>query len=147
MTKITLLPARVVQCGSGTTDANGDATVTFGRPFAAVPCINLQGVDPLAQGIVLDVVSKSATGFTVKARRTTGLIHGHYVVEGGVTGITGQTLRALPIQNITQWTGGGTPKWRIEAALPDGTISFRTWEETIDAAQISIGFDWIAILV
>lgn len=73
-----------IQAGSGTTDALGDATVAFpgGFAFSAVPKVLLQGVDATARGVVLDVVSKSTTGFSVKARKVTGVDSG-----GGVSTI------------------------------------------------------------
>jgi hypothetical protein len=73
-------PAVDFQAGSGATDASGEATVTFPRPFSSVPKVFLQGVDTSARGIVLDVVSKTTTGFTVKARKITGVNSG-----GGVS--------------------------------------------------------------
>lgn len=67
-----------IQMGSGATDAAGDATVTFpgGFVFSSTPKVFLQGVDAAAKGIVLDVVSKTVAGFTVKARKVTGINSG-----------------------------------------------------------------------
>lgn len=68
-----LLLSTELQRGSDSTDASGDATVTFLTAFAAAPLVFLQGVDAGAKGIVLDVVSKSATQVVVKARKVTGI--------------------------------------------------------------------------
>jgi hypothetical protein len=65
-----------LQRGSGTTDINGDATITFPAAFNSTPLIFLQGRDAGARGIVLDVVSKSTTQFVVKARKVTGITSG-----------------------------------------------------------------------
>lgn len=84
-----------IQRGSGATDALGDAAITFLRaPYPSTPVVFLQAVDAAAKGIVLDVVSKSATGFTVKARKVTGLPTGqalkgmHYTTASAVTSTT-----------------------------------------------------------
>lgn len=90
-----------LQVGSGTTDASGDASVTFPKPYSSAPKVFLQGVDASSRGIVLDVVSKTATGFTVKARKVTGLPTGsalkgmHYHTASAVTGIPTSTGSAL----------------------------------------------------
>ena len=59
--------------GTGTTDANGDASITFPVEFTTPPLVFLQSKDASARGIVLDVVSVTTTGFTVKARKVTGI--------------------------------------------------------------------------
>ena len=95
------------QAGSGTTDANGDATITFPQPFGSTPKVFLQSTDAAAKGIVLDVVAKSATQFTVKARRVTGLPTGqalkdfHYSTASAVTGIPSATGSALGYHSHT----------------------------------------------
>lgn len=86
-----------IQVGSGTTDASGDATVSFPNPYPSAPFVFLQAVDAAARGIVLDVVSKSAMGFTVKARKVTGLPTDtaikdvHYYTASAVTSISATT--------------------------------------------------------
>jgi hypothetical protein len=62
--------------GSGRTDVNGDAVVTFPRPFSQVPRVFVQSRDASARGVVLDVYDVTTTGFKVKARRVTGLTTG-----------------------------------------------------------------------
>ena len=103
-----------IQVGSGTTDAAGDATVTFpgGFTFSSTPKVFLQGVDAAAKGIVLDVVSKTVAGFTVKARKVTGLPTGtalkgiHYTKDYGLINVGYTTASAVTgIPNITGYGG------------------------------------------
>jgi hypothetical protein len=62
--------------GTGQTDANGDATITFPIAFPSPPLVFVHAIDANARGIVIDVVSVSTTGFTVKARKVTGITSG-----------------------------------------------------------------------
>ena len=89
-----------MQAGSGATDASGDASVTFPHTFTSVPKVFLQGVDASARGIVLDVVSKSATGFTAKARKATGLPTDYGLINMGY--YTGSAYTALPSQTAIE---------------------------------------------
>ncbi|TDA33204.1 MAG: hypothetical protein DSO04_01070, partial [Hadesarchaea archaeon] len=59
-----------MQAGRVLTGTDGTATVTFPEPFSRVPKVFLQGVDQYGRGIVVDLVSVSETGFTLKARQT-----------------------------------------------------------------------------
>jgi hypothetical protein len=75
--------------GSGRTDANGDATVTFPKPFSQVPKVLVQSRDASARGVVLDVYDVTTTGFKVKARKVTGLTTGSAGVHShGYSGST-----------------------------------------------------------
>jgi hypothetical protein len=75
-------PSRILpmQAGVATTNASGDATVTFPTPFESAPYVLLQSLDTEAKGIVLDIVSRSTTQVVVKARKATGITSG----AGGV---------------------------------------------------------------
>jgi len=81
--------------GTGQTDANGNATITFSTAFPSTPLVFVQAVDPNARGIVIDVVSVSTTGFTVKARKVTGITsdsagdHYHSFTPSGSIGSAG----------------------------------------------------------
>jgi hypothetical protein len=62
--------------GSGRTDANGDATISFPKAFSQVPKVLVQSKDASTRGVVLDIYNVTTTGFQVKARKVTGLTTG-----------------------------------------------------------------------
>lgn len=105
-----------IQRGSETTDASGDKTVTFPTAFDATPLVFLQGVDAGAKGIVLDVVSKSATQFVVKARKVTGITSGSGTAHS----------HSFSDSFNTSYVSAGTPSGTISsvsAGTPSGTIN------------------------
>ncbi|GAI87352.1 unnamed protein product, partial [marine sediment metagenome] len=121
-----------IQVGSGATDAAGDATVTFpgGFTFSSTPKVFLQGLDAAAKGIVLDVVSKTVTGFAVKARKVTGVDSGGAV--GTVTPIGTAYLWGVddPGHHHTNPATGGPSTTATVASsththsfTPSGTVS------------------------
>jgi hypothetical protein len=106
------------QVGAGTTDASGDATVTFPVVFSSAPKVFLQGVDASARGIVLDVVSVSTTQVVVKARKTTGLTSGAGSAHTHSQGATGGGSAHVHSQGIT-----GTPSATVDAMnVKDQTV-------------------------
>jgi hypothetical protein len=104
------------QKGTGTTNASGDASITFPVAFDTAPLVFLQGKDASARGIVLDVVSVTTTGFTVKARKTTGI----------TTGSAGAHTHSFTPSGSISSVSAGTPSGSISsdsAGTPSGTIS------------------------
>lgn len=115
-TEIQNVLSLAIQRGSETTDASGDKTVTFPTPYAVAPLVFLQGVDAGAKGIVLDVVSKSATQFVVKARKVTGITSGSGTAHS----------HSFSDSFNTSYVSAGTPTGTISsmsAGTPSGTIS------------------------
>jgi len=84
-----------IQTGSSTTDTSGNASITFTTPFPTTPKVFVQGKDASARGIVIDIVSVSQTGFTVKARKVTGITtsssgsHSHSFTPSGTIATAG----------------------------------------------------------
>jgi hypothetical protein len=78
-----------MQAGRVLTGSDGTATVTFPEPFGTTPKVFLQGVDSFGRGIVVDLVSVSETGFTMKARVVTAIPsdtvanHSHSIILDG----------------------------------------------------------------
>ncbi len=65
-----------MKAGTSSTNSNGDATITFTSAFQSVPKIFVQATG-VSSGVVLDVVNKNSTSFTVKARKVTGITSGN----------------------------------------------------------------------
>jgi len=133
--------------GSATTDAAGEATVTFARPFTRPPRVFLNSIDAAAKGIVLDVVSVSTTGFTVKARQTTGLTsgavgdHSHFIstgVYGPVTAFSPTYLVKDHAGSITEWAARG--EWGAVGSESTGGHA-----HAVDASPLAVDFAWLAI--
>ncbi len=56
-----------IQAGSGSTNGNEDVTITFKTAFSFIPEVFVQTIGSPVE-IILDVVDKSSTDFTVRAR-------------------------------------------------------------------------------
>lgn len=88
----------ISQKGTATTDSSGNASITFPVPFPTTPFIFIQAIDANAQGIVIDIVSKSNTGFSVKARKVTGMgtssagDHSHSFTPAGSVSVSSTDL-------------------------------------------------------
>jgi hypothetical protein len=156
-----------MQAGAASTDASGNATVAFPEPFSTVPKVFLQGVDASARGIVLDVVSVSATGFSVKARKVTGMgtgSAGDHFHSVGVSGTTGTASAYLDA--ITSITTGTCPAGHANCVVTSyastpvadsvhthscswtnytGTTGAHT--HGVDAPALSVSFYWLAVEV
>jgi hypothetical protein len=113
--------------GTGQTDASGNATITFSTAFPSTPLVFVQAVDPNAQGIVIDVVSVSTTGFTVKARKVTGITSGsagdhyHSFTPSGSIGSAGDHYHSFTPSGSIGYAGGHS---HTISAVSDHSHSF-----------------------
>jgi hypothetical protein len=132
-----------IQTGSSQTDTSGNASITFTTPFPTTPKVFVQGKDANAEGIVIDIVSVSQTGFTVKARKVTGITtsssgsHSHSFTPSGTISSTDLGSVTSGIPDVTRlvatdpstWTtlyaasqSGGTPNTAFQAASTTTSI-------------------------
>lgn len=143
--------SHILQVGDGSTDVNGDASITFSSEFSSTPKVFVSSQDASARGIVLDVVSVSTTGFTVKARQTTSLTtssasnHQHVAF----TKATGTSLSPTSYHKITSgdgtWSEGYLADATIGASRTCYTSAAGSHSHTVNASVLSIDFDWLAI--
>lgn len=113
--------------GTGQTDANGNATITFPIAFPSPPLVFVHAVDSNARGIVIDVVSVSTTGFTVKARKVTGITSGsagdhyHSFTPSGSIGSAGDHYHSFTPSGSIGYAGGHS---HTISAVSDHSHSF-----------------------
>jgi hypothetical protein len=113
--------------GTGQTDANGNATITFPIAFPSPPLVFVHAVDANARGIVIDVVSVSTTGFTVKARKVTGITSGsagdhyHSFTPSGSIGSAGDHYHSFTPSGSIGYAGGHS---HTISAVSDHSHSF-----------------------
>jgi hypothetical protein len=155
-----------IQTGSSQTDTSGNATITFTTPFPTTPKVLIQGKDANAEGIIVDIVSVSQTGFTVKARKATGITtsttgsHSHSFTPSGTIGTPSAytdvtdfiTWQNCPSGHVNCQLSGTT---LINVATYDHTHTFTgasgstgstgSHSHTVDAPVLQIGFDWVAV--
>lgn len=143
-----------LQVGTGTTNGEGDATITFPTAFSAVPKVFLQGVDAGSKGIVLDVVSVSTSQAVVKARQTTGLTSGSRAAHSHTAFTTGSGVLATINVAVRVTRGSGTVMGDIGA--PSGSAIFNKTCTTssdnahahaVSATVLATNFNWLAVLV
>jgi len=139
--------------GSATTDATGDATVTFVRPFKTSPIVFLQGIDSAAKGIVLDVTSVSTTGFTVKARKTTGITSGsagdhvHSTIKALVGSVRDPTFEYRLRTYASDGIGDGEELLSYFSTVGHYTSKTGVHSHTVNAPVLAVDFNWLAIEV
>jgi len=113
--------------GTGQTDASGNATITFPIAFPSPPLVFVHAVDANARGIVIDVVSVSTTGFTVKARKVTGITSGsagdhyHSFTPSGSIGSAGDHYHSFTPSGSIGYAGGHS---HTISAVSDHSHSF-----------------------
>jgi len=114
-----------IQTGSSTTDTSGNASITFTTPFPTTPKVFVQGKDASARGIVIDIVSVSQTGFTVKARKVTGITtsssgsHSHSFTPSGTIATAGAHSHTYTPSGSISSTDLGS----VDSGLPSATIT------------------------
>jgi hypothetical protein len=129
------------QKGTGTTNTNGDATITFPTAFDSTPLVFVQAKDASARGIVLDVVSVSTTQFTVKARKVTGITtsssgsHSHsFTPSGSISSAGSHSHTYTPSGSISSTNLGS-----VTSGIPDVTrlvaTDPSTWTTLYAASQ------------
>jgi hypothetical protein len=144
------VPVPTIQAGVATTDANGDKTVTFPTPFPSTPYVVLQGLDASAKGIVLDIVSRSASQVVVKARKTTGITSGaggahQHVVLKHYADVGDSTID----QRMIGGSGATDPSFGVVRYASRGDVLSDTTgshSHSVDAPVLAVDFIWVAIL-
>jgi len=148
------LPTSELQAGSSTTATDGTKSITFDEEFSAIPKVFVQPRDADAKGIVIDITSVSTTGFSVKARKVTGVdsdskgSHKHVSFKTGdlITGLT--LVDGVPIAH-----GDGTEAFRHLGCGDDPANKTVNTDEagshfhSTSAPTLQVDFDWLAIKV
>jgi hypothetical protein len=92
----TLPLARRIETYSGTTDANGRITVTYGTAYPAVPVV--QPPAPAAANQVWTTVSSTTTGFTLQLnQRNTVTLLSIEVLLGATVPVAGTAAQVLVV--------------------------------------------------
>lgn len=87
---------------NGITDAGGNYTVTYPQAFAVTPNIMPVLTPPTDDSIDFRVTTESASGFTVRAFRRSGLtVLGITLLSFATTPVVGANLRVLVVDKIT----------------------------------------------
>jgi hypothetical protein len=149
--KVKGIDPSIIQAGSNTLDASGVKTVTFPTAFptGVTPKIFVSSQDAANSGVILDVTAKSNTGFTVKARKVTGITsgsagsHNHLILSGVNTGTP------TPV-GTWQNAGDGQTVNIIHSGGFSGTTRYSSTDgahtHSVNApAAPSINFDWLAV--
>jgi hypothetical protein len=138
-----------LQSGSGITDGAGSATVAFAPAFPATPRIVAQANAP---GVLLDVINKSATGFTVVARNVMGFNtgatdlgqHTHPMsrTEGDLGLVCGPARSGTCMgRAIGVWEDSAA---RYSVQVEAAPLGSHTHSVSAPAAA-NLAFDWIAL--
>jgi hypothetical protein len=162
------ITSSILQAGSDTLGTDGTKSTTFpvAFPSGVTPKVFVSSRDANNSGVVLDITAVSNTGFTVKARKVTGMgtgsagDHFHSVGVSGTTGTPSATTDAMT--SITRATcasghtncqvtevgystvAGGSHTHGCSWTNYTGTTGAHS--HSVDAPAIgSISFNWLAV--
>lgn len=83
-------PFRRAELFMGSTDAQGEFTVTYAVPYTVLPFVDVRGLPGAVAGIQLRLTASSLEGFTVKAEQHAGAtLLGIDVLGTGYTAVAG----------------------------------------------------------
>ncbi|PVX27282.1 MAG: hypothetical protein CW716_03110, partial [Candidatus Bathyarchaeum sp.] len=125
--------------GSDTTDANGEATITFGDAFDSMPLVFVQAIDASGRSIIIDVTAKSTTQFSVKAKIAG--VHKHKIGEAAATAgwTIGISSEESHTHNYASTTGvGSSHRHSVAGTTGLGSAHNHAYASTTGVATVSL---------
>jgi hypothetical protein len=91
---------RRVELYAGVTDASGNYTVTYAKPFPVGSQIQPVGYPPIDADTRVRVISESTTGFTIRSEKNVGLVVlGITLLGFGTNPVPGVQVRVIAVSS------------------------------------------------
>ena len=146
-----LIDSSVLQAGSDTLGTDGTKTVVFPTAFPSgvTPKVFVSSLDANNSGLVLDITSVSNTGFTVKARKVTGITSGSAGSHSHTAFSFGSQTSGTSSYRAPLVSGSGSTLGYVDTDAYNSTCTTNTaggHSHSVDAPAIgSIAFNWLAV--